>query len=78
MLAAVSWLTPMKIGIGQIQPNFRVQWGDKNAGDVKVYDVGLAYVVDGFNNRWHLNYRHVDPASGKATDMLQVGAQLQI
>jgi hypothetical protein len=78
LLAAVSWLTPMKIGIGQIQPNFRIQWGDKDAGDVKVYDAGIAYIVDGFNNRWHLNYRHVDPASGKATDMVQLGAQLQI
>jgi hypothetical protein len=81
MLAAVSWLTPKKIGIGHIQPNFRVQWGDKDAygGDgVKVYDAGIAYIVDGFNNRWHLNYRHTDPNSGKATDMIQLGAQLQI
>jgi hypothetical protein len=77
-LAQVSWLTPMKIGIGQIQPNFRLQWGDKDAGDFKVYDAGLAYVIDGFNHKWHLNYRHVDPASGKATDMIQLGAQLQI
>jgi hypothetical protein len=82
LLAAISWLTPTKIGIGQLQPNFRLQWADKDAGglagNMKVYDVGLAYIVDGFNNRWHLNYRHVDPEHGKATDMIQLGAQLQI
>jgi hypothetical protein len=84
MLAAVSWLSPSKVGIGQLQPNFRIQWGDKSAypgGDgsgIKVYDLGLAYVVDGFNNKWYLNYRHTDPNSGKSTDMFQLGAQLQI
>ena len=78
VLAAVSWLTPKKIGIGHIQPNVRLQFANKDAGDVKVYDVGVAYVLDGFNNRWHFNYRHVDPESGKGTDMLQLGAQIQI
>jgi hypothetical protein len=81
-LGAISWLTPRKIGIGQLQPNFRIQWGNEDVGGglgaVKVYDVGLAYVIDGFNNRWHFNYRHVDPPAGPATDMLQLGAQLQI
>jgi hypothetical protein len=80
LLGAVSWLTPGKIGIGHLQPNFRVQWANEDAGGVTVIDVGLAYVIDGFNNRWHLNYRHIEPkASGAdSTDMIQVGAQLQI
>jgi hypothetical protein len=42
VLAAVSWLTPTKIGIGYIQPNIRIQYANKDAGDVKVYDVGVA------------------------------------
>jgi hypothetical protein len=79
VLGAISWLTPKKIGIGQLQPNFRLQWANQDAGDVAVYDIGLAYVIDGFNNRWHFNYRHVDPkGGGDSTDMLQLGAQLQI
>lgn len=80
LLGGISWLTPGKIGIGHLQPNFRVQWANELAGDLTVIDVGLAYVVDGFNNRWHFNYRHIEPkASGaQSTDMLQLGAQLQI
>lgn len=79
VLAGVSWLTPKKVGLGYIQPNVRLQYANKDAGDVKVIDVGVAYVLDGFNNRWHFNYRHEAPDDNKqAVDMLQLGAQLQI
>ncbi len=29
-------------------------------------DLGVAYVIDGFNHKYHLNYRHknVDPDAG--------------
>lgn len=78
MTAVVSWLTPDKIGIGHIQPNFRVQWADyKYDGEAKVYDAGIGYIVDGFNHRWHLSYRHADRSSGKE-DLLQLGAQMQL
>jgi hypothetical protein len=80
LLGGLSWLTPGKIGIGHLQPNFRLQWANEDAGDLTVIDVGLAYVVDGFNNRWHFNYRHIQPRANNAdpTDMIQLGAQLQI
>jgi len=79
VLASVSWLSPKKIGIAQIQPNFRLQYADYDAtGETKVYDVGLAYVIDGFNHRWHFNYRHVDAEATGKEDILQLGAQFQL
>ena len=77
-----SWLTPQKIGIGQIQPNFRVQYADyKKApsygGTGKTYDAGISYIIDGFNHRWSLNYRHEDVPSGKY-DSIQLGCQFQL
>ncbi|MDB4977164.1 MAG: putative secreted protein [Myxococcaceae bacterium] len=73
-----SWLTPQKVGIGQIQPNFRVQWADYNASsNFKTYDAGISYVIDGFNHRWALNYRHQDTPGGK-DDSIQLGAQFQL
>ena len=76
----VSWLSPRKVGPGQLQPNFRVQGFDKDAGDAMVYDAGIGYIVDGFNHLWRLNYRHVDAAGGSRADedSVQFGAQLQI
>jgi hypothetical protein len=77
-----SWLTPGKVGIGQIQPNFRVQWADYDKdSNYKTYDAGLAYVVDGFNHRWHLNYRHSESPVGTSSvkdDSIQLGAQMQL
>lgn len=72
-MAVLSWLTPNKIGIGQIQPNARFQYGNFGV-EQTVLDLGLAYVVDGFNHKYHLNYRHSD-TGGAGEDMLQVGFQ---
>lgn len=78
-MGLVSWLTPNKIGPGQIQPNARIQYGDWSTEKRTVFDLGVAYVIDGFNHKYHLNYRHsdIDPvASGGITDdMIQVGVQ---
>lgn len=73
----VSWLAPSKLGIGQLQPNAQFQFADKDAGDVKMLDVGLAYIVDGWNHKWHLNFRHGDMATAKQ-NALQLGVQIQI
>lgn len=77
-LFAASWLTPQKVGFGQIQPNVTVQIGDYEE-TMTVIDAGIGYIIDGFNHRWHLNYRHLD-AGGDSDplDMLQIGAQLQL
>ncbi len=77
-LLAASWLTPQKVGFGQIQPNVSVQIGDYEE-TMTVIDAGIGYIIDGFNHRWHLNYRHLDPGGdGDPLDMLQLGAQLQL
>jgi hypothetical protein len=77
-LAAVSWLSPNKLGIGKLQPNARIQVFNKDAGDAVIYDAGLAYVIDGFNHRWHVNYRHVDWPGDNDEDSVQFGAQIQL
>ncbi len=78
-MGVVSWLTPDKIGPGQIQPNARVQYADWATQTRMVVDVGLAYVIDGFNHKYHLNYRHseTDPdgLDTISADSIQVGFQ---
>jgi hypothetical protein len=78
-MGVVSWLTPGKVGPGQIQPNARVQYGDWQYGTNMVLDFGLAYVVDGFNHKYHINYRHqeAEPAGLDtiSADSIQLGFQ---
>lgn len=78
-MAVFSWLTPEKIGIGQIQPNVRFQYADWEPQRRQVFDLGLAYVVDGFNHKYHLNYRHINTEDADGTevsaDIIQVGLQ---
>jgi len=78
-MGVLSWLTPDRVGIGYLQPNARVQYGDYDASSMTTVDVGLAYVVDGFNHKYHLNYRHheVDPEGlpSVSEDMVQIGFQ---
>jgi hypothetical protein len=84
VLAEVSWLSPKKLGIGQLQPGFHFQWADNRAfGDdasfiAKQYDLSLAYIIDGFNHKWLFNYRHLDSEKGGKDDTLQLGVQFQI
>lgn len=85
LLGALSWLAPNKTGIGQLQPNARVQWGKyPNAADPDMddetvtIDIGLGYVVDAFNHRWHLNYRHQELPGDASSDAIQIGAQVQL
>lgn len=79
-MGVLSWLTPDKVGIGQLQPNARIQYADFRTEKRTVIDVGLAYVVDGFNHKYHLNYRHaeIEPVGADETtseDLIQLGVQ---
>jgi hypothetical protein len=78
VLGVLSWLTPDAVGPGKIQPNTRIQYGDFAGAKDVVFDAGLAYVIDGFNHKYHLNYRHAERTVGDATtklDAIQVGFQ---
>lgn len=78
-MGMIAWLTPDKIGLGQISPNVRVQIGDYEGSEdpSMAIDAGLAYVIDGFNHRWHLNYRYQDWGGNKSNGV-QLGFQLQM
>lgn len=78
-MGVLSWLTPNKIGIGQLQPNVRFQYAEWEPQTRQVFDLGVAYVVDGFNHKYHLNYRHSSTEDADGTkvsaDIIQVGLQ---
>jgi hypothetical protein len=85
----VSWLSPTKVGIGQFQPNFHIGWGKNSNSGAKAsnggddvtsmfYDVGVGYIIDGFNHRYYLNYRRMNHDTLGKGDSLQLGAQIQI
>lgn len=78
-MGVLSWLAADKVGPGQFQPNVRIQYADWSTQKRTVFDLGVAYVIDGFNHKYHLNYRHsdIDPVDndGVTEDMLQVGMQ---
>lgn len=77
-MASASWLSPSKLGMGYLQPNVRWQWADYEGQMSKwnTFDVGLGYIVDGFNHRWYLNFRHND--TGVTDDIFQIGAQIMM
>jgi hypothetical protein len=83
-MAAASWLSPDKVGLGQLQPNVRYQLGDYDGRtNLHVFDLGLGYILDGFNNRWHFNYRRIKGGgpmgmSSSAEDIVQLGFQIMM
>ena len=84
LLFGVSWLTPEKIGIGYLQPNAKFQWADKKTSggegspyDTKVVDIGLGYILDGYNHHWRANYRFGNTPLG-VENSFQLGVQFQI
>ncbi|MDX2021040.1 MAG: hypothetical protein SF187_12435 [Deltaproteobacteria bacterium] len=83
-MASASWLSANKVGIGQLQPNVRYQLGDYDGStNLHVVDVGLGYIIDGFADRWYLNYRHRKGGgpmgmSSPTEDIMQVGFQIMM
>jgi hypothetical protein len=83
-LAGVSYLLPQKMWIGQLQPNVKFQYAGKRVNDPalqrkdsKVVDIGLGYIIDGYNHQWRANFRHGNTHMGKENSF-QLGVQFQI
>lgn len=76
-LLSAGWLSPDKIGIGNLNPYVRYQggWYDGQSPN-HTLDVGLGYIIDSFNHRWFVNYRHVENEAGTDEDVIQIGAQI--
>ncbi|HEX4335930.1 MAG TPA: hypothetical protein VH062_08455 [Polyangiaceae bacterium] len=78
VMAAIA--TP-KVGIGNIQPSVRYQWGrgeDQNgvpAIKASAVDVGLDYLIKGPALRLIANYQHVDLGGTVIGNAIQLGAQ---
>jgi hypothetical protein len=51
--------------------------GVASAYDTKVVDIGLGYIIDGYNHQWRANYRIGNTAAG-FENSFQLGVQFQI
>lgn len=73
--AMLALATP-KVGIGNIQPMVRVQYG-KGDADLKVsqIDAAVAYLIKGPGLRIMLNYLHTDLGMSRVANAVQLGTQ---
>lgn len=79
-LGVVSWMFPQTVGWGKFQPYTRYQKfaADGNASlDVREYDIGLNYVIDGHNARISGVYTKNKTENQDSYDKFVVGLQLQ-
>jgi hypothetical protein len=76
------FLFPQPIGIGQFQPVFRVQHFDIDAPDTRPdtsrYDLGLNYIIRGFDARVMFEYSRVVIDGGEDLNEFHFLAQIQI
>lgn len=83
-LATAAWLFPAEIGIGKFQPYVRYTRNepDDYADESDLYELGLNYVIKGFNAKINVNYTNGDAnltgSPGPDSDAITVGVQLQI
>ena len=77
-MIGLGWLIGQAVGPGKIQPLARFQYGNPKQGpSTSTFDAGLGYIIDGFNHKYHVNYRHQEVGS-ESVDMVQIGAQFQL
>ncbi|WP_025870769.1 porin [Methylobacillus glycogenes] len=81
-LGLVSWLFPDVVGWGKFQPYARYQKFSADSGtlfnpDVKEYDLGLNYIIDGHNARISTVYTKTKTEGISDIDKFTVGLQLQ-
>ncbi len=76
--ALVSYLTPDKVGVGNIQP--LVRWQQTIDPAWTIFDGALAYVMKEYDARLVLTYEHIDThvsTGGGISNGIQLGIQLQ-
>jgi hypothetical protein len=73
--ALLAIATP-KVGIGNIQPMVRLQYGKGDVGlKVSQIDASVAYLIKGPGLRVTLNYLHTDLGMSRVANALQIGTQ---
>jgi hypothetical protein len=79
LFALASYLMPVEIGIGKLQPLVRIQHAGKgqasDAGDFTSVDAQLGYIVDGFHARLLGVYQYAK-VQGRAENAILLGVQL--
>lgn len=77
--ALVSYLMPIEIGIGKLQPLVRAQHAGKgnapDAGDFTSVDAQLGYIIDGFHTRLLGVYQY-SKVQGQTENAILLGVQL--
>jgi hypothetical protein len=88
LLAA--WMTPKKIGIGNIQPNVRIEYlqldlpdaapaGTPDLDASEKLDLGVNYIIDGHNLRLAAVFSHMfNPGLAADANAFQLGTQIQL
>jgi len=76
--AGAGYIFKQKVGWGQFQPFVRYQRFDDDADiDTKKYDLGLAYIIDGYNAQVSGFYSSTDSNANSDIDSVVVALQLQ-
>jgi hypothetical protein len=72
-----SYLTPMTIGIGKLQPLIRYQQASDDTFTFKIIDAYVTYVMDDYFLRAAIGYEHTDFGAGNTGNALFLGLQMQ-
>lgn len=81
-LAGLGFIFADKVGWGQFQPYFRYQKFDRDTAPTLAeakaqYDLGVNYIIDGFNAKVAATYSNTELTAGSDTNKFVVGVQLQ-
>ena len=79
VLLGGGFLLPTKVGAGQLQPYFRYQKFDADAGtQTKQSDLGLNYIIDGSAAKISGTLTKTEVTAKSSTNMFVLGLQLQL
>lgn len=81
-LAGLGYIFNDKVGWGQFQPYLRYQKFDRDTSTTVAeakaqYDLGVNYIIDGFNAKVAATYSNVERETGSDVNKFIVGVQLQ-